>query len=551
MDYVKSFKERRNKVEKIEIRLNNFLFNSGILGFYNILEQAGKKDKIEYQQNRLIVEKDVFDHFEEDYCAEMIRQYEEDTKWYTIKKRQSEVENYQLDNPEEQEKFDKFFSFLKTAVESASYKSGYEILKEQGITENPYLYLEQAKKEKEREEKRKLALKIIEHIKQYKEVYCMKDIIYTKINLFWENVAFLNRNSNKKDIKKEYKLTFVDPVISYLNTQKKSEYRCIECGNIVNKSEAFGMSWLKDVGVDINRKQSGFWNFNPDTFLCPICNLIYSCIPLGFTMMGSNGIFVNNNESIEILMEQNSNIKRKIETEKDNFNTIYQKIFYNILNRVQQQYNQIAKKQEPTNIQVIKRISLAKDEIKYQFNTISKDKLETFETVAKNFEKLLPVRLKSGESVYAEVLENFLENKKQYNLLNKILTDESENKNCVSHILEIQIKSIGGKRMQELEQYKGDLIEAGETLQKYFYVNKENENKLKSYQMRLGNALRCNSIENFMEQVTNFYLGLGQPIPAGEAFSMMLKKNEYFRVLGYSYLFGLEKKVEGGKKNEE
>ena len=34
-------------MDKIEIRLNNFLFNSGVLGFYKIIENVGKTELIE------------------------------------------------------------------------------------------------------------------------------------------------------------------------------------------------------------------------------------------------------------------------------------------------------------------------------------------------------------------------------------------------------------------------------------------------------------------------------------------------------------------------
>lgn len=48
----------------------------------------------------------------------------------------------------------------------------------------------------------------------------------------------------------------------------------------------------------------------------------------------------------------------------------------------------------------------------------------------------------------------------------------------------------------------------------------------------------------------------GKSIPAVSAFEKMLSDDEYFKILGYAYIIGLEgmaekKEVEGGNKDEE
>lgn len=504
---------------------------------------------MERKSNTLVIKKEAFNHFEQDYINTMINQFEEDTKWMSIKNRKERIKNLNLGESDKEKEFQEHYKFIKKSMESASYKAGYEILKSKNVEENPYEYIEKIKSEKDKEEKRNLTIKLIEHIENNKETYCMKDIIYTKINCFWENVAFLNRNSNKKDIKEEYKNVFVTPFIEYINNTRKSDYSCIECGNTISKKEASGMSWLKDVGVDINRKKSGFWNFNEDTYICPICNLIYSCVPLGFTMVGSNGIFVNNNESMKELCQDNTLMKVEEEIKEDIFENTYQKILYNYINRTEQITNEKRTKYEPKNIQVVKRIG-AKDNQKYEFNVLSKDKLSILGKTINQFKGLI------GTSFYQEALSNLIEGRKQYRLIDRILRENKKN-NKIENILIIQLNSIGGIDVKERKQRIDEMIEEGEKIQKHFFYEKENQNKIKSYVYKLQGALKSNNIEEFLKLFTLFYGSMGRPMPNCEAVTMLIQEPEYFRLLGYSYVYGLQKRVdkkvnnEGGNENEE
>lgn len=528
-------------METFKIRLNDFLYNSGVLGFYRVLEQSEKEDLMQIEGNSLTIESKALEGFEKDYIQTMLDTFEEDTKWYTIVNSKEMIK--QIDTINEKEKLKNVFSMVKRVSESASYKSGYESIKKQVKEENPYELLKLAKEEKDEQKQKEYIIKIIEHLQRYKEVYCMKDIIYTKINCFWEGLAFLNRNANKNNIEEEYKKVFVEPAKEYLMQTKNSDYTCIECGSKISKTEANGMSWLKDVGVDMNRKKSGFWNFKESTFLCPICSLIYSCVPLGFQMIGSNGIFVNNNESFIALQRHNSIFDK---TERVNFEGTYHKIIYNYINRITQIGNEKKTNYEPKNIQVIKRIR-NKDNQYYEFNILSKDKLEILRKANKDFNRLI------NTSVYQEVLNNLLNGTRQYYLIDKILRQKNETK-YVKSILNIQSASIeGGKNLEERKELIKEMIEAGERLQKYFFINKENKNKLEAYTLRLQNALNANNVGTFMKIFTMFYGSMGQPMPKGNGIRKMIEDQEYFRLLGYAYIYGLGKIVDskGGNENEK
>ena len=109
--------------------------------------------------------------------------------------------------------------------------------------------------------------------------------------------------------------------------------------------------------------------------------------------------------------------------------------------------------------------------------------------------------------------------------------------------------------MQNRKERIEEIIEEGEKLQKYFFHQKENENKLKSYAFKLQGALKANNVEEFMKLFTLFYGSLGIPMPNCEAIKVLIEEPESFRLLGYSYIYGLEKridkKIEGGNENEE
>ena len=199
-------------MEEITIRLNDFLFNSGILGFIKVLENAEKEDLIETKANTINVNPKAIENFASDYISAMLNTYEEDTKWYTIVSMKEWIRNLDIEDKEQIKKLEEQYKFIKKSMESASYKAGYEILKKKQIEVEPYDFIEQLKKEKDIVKRKELIIKIIEHIEKNKRVYCMKDIIYTKINCFWSNVAFLNRNANKNDIEEEYQKVFVTTV---------------------------------------------------------------------------------------------------------------------------------------------------------------------------------------------------------------------------------------------------------------------------------------------------------------------------------------------------
>ena len=206
-------------MEEVEVRLNNFLFNSGVLGFYRIIENVGKLDLIKAEGNSLKIKKEVFENFEKDYIKTMLDKFGKDTRWYTITERKEKIKELDLSKKEDLQILDDYYKFAKKAIESNSYKAGYEIAKD---TENPYEYIEKVKNHKNNETMKESLLKLTNYLSKHKEIYCMKDIMYNKINMFWESVAFFNSSKIRNNIEEEYKNAFVSPVLKYLSKVQKS-----------------------------------------------------------------------------------------------------------------------------------------------------------------------------------------------------------------------------------------------------------------------------------------------------------------------------------------
>lgn len=535
-------------METYKLRINDFMYNAGVLGFYRILEHVDKEHLVSIEGNAMNIKKEVINNFTNDYINTMIYNFKKETKWHNITSKKSWIKSLEL-NDELKDKIENFYKDVKNAMWSASYKSGYESIKDR-VEFNPYKELESIKKDTALLEIKESIIRIIEHLEEYREVYCMKDIIYTKINLFWENVAFLNTQKNKSDIKVEYEKSFVQPFVEYLENERKSDLSCMECSNKIIKKEAFSMSWIKDMGIDLNRKKSSFWNFKEDTFICPICNLIYSCIPLGFTIVKNRAVFINNNESIDSLIKDNNMVILNIEDQKD-ISNVYNKVITNYINKLIQSENDKSTIYEPKNIQVIKRIPL-NGEYKYEFNIISKDKLEVIRRSKRNFEKLVNTNL------YERVLSNLLSGIRQYNLINEILyKNDRFEVISVREILKIELNSMGGINVQEKEIQINSMIFEGEKLQRAFEAKGENKNKLESFKYQLQDALNANSVEKFMKIFIRFYGGLGIAMPNNKGIKNLITNVEDFKLYGYAYVYGLGKTLYrkdnnlGGNDNEE
>lgn len=549
----------------ITITLKDFLFNAGICGFLRVLQQDHFDMEDLQISNTIKVPISLLENFHDKYIKALLGHFQNDTLYQSLI---VEYERYSRVNPADISpgEYEKFVSRLTNKLTSASYNSGYEIIAAGGDSTDVLSLVKEFKKEKDIQKSLLICQNLISYMVKHREILCMKDIIYTKINMFWQGVAFLNTLNSKKDIKECYYKDFVLPALNYLEKKNKGNMQCIQCGNPISVSLGKGMSWLNDVGIDMARKRSHYWNFKPDTYICPICYLIYSCIPLGFAVVGSDAIFINNNESIQELLADNS-IHLKGGEAYNTLNELYYKVLYSFID----EGNQFQTK-EIQNIQIIKRTSSGTDSSRYVFNTLSKPLLEILERSKENFRHLLNWSFKQEKdtyvNVYQEVADNFFSGRNQYSLVSTILHKVfSENITApyVKDILTIQRRQMrrfklsheGGSSTMYVSKAEFEAAyTAGKKIRSEYLKDMaaEKEQKkvnesLRSFVYPLLLSLKTKDQGKFNDTMFRFYVGRSESIP--KILIDMQQNDEKFQMLGYTFVAGIQGDSMEPKKNTD
>jgi len=289
------------------------MYNAGIVGLINILRSAEIKPNCE--KNMLCFSSEVLVDFSGYYFKYMCEKYKKTTTWFRII-------DYSLPDADQfdekkLEAFNKHVEFVKKTLLSNSYKNTYALI--EGDTHNIESLATGLKKITKRKaetvddvssqikETIERIKKIVEYLKLPKaEKYIVaRNISYSVIQQFWEGVSFLHKKANVKDMYQELDAYFIKPIEKYLVEQQdekkysKYKYHCFTCKNKFSKlGSAYELTWLNKTGVDSSRKSSHFWNYLSDAYICPLCNLVYACIPAGFTTVNGKGIFINENDNI-------------------------------------------------------------------------------------------------------------------------------------------------------------------------------------------------------------------------------------------------------------
>lgn len=543
--------------EYFEINLDTFLFNAGVIGFIEVLEEAKAKkgesldDKKDfyYEGQTLFVRKEFLlnTDLSQMYIDAMVRKFSDKTNISeSIKKI-----NIILNDKENKD----FKDDIKNIIDyfsAASIKTGLETLIAKGISVNIQNNIEKIKEiikaKNTYTEHIKNHLKEIksdfENSREVRDTLLMKNIMYTKINPFWENKAFLLPANSKKDIKEMFYKSFEEPLKELINNKKKYNYTCIVCNESINKD--IDTTFLFEVGVDTNRKKSAFWNYNADSFICALCNYIYACTPLGFIDMSNLMLFVNQNDNIETLIKMNEKIDF-VNNEENKTYTAYNEIIRRIL---------LEKTKELKSIQVIVR-----DKNHYLFNTIGKDSLQIIES-RKNelnyISKIKSVKITDDYwiDIYKDCLENILNFKNQWHLIFILLKIENNNflLKTIFYILKIQIaKNIiflkEDNNMQKQfdlayiaykngNEIRAKLIGANSSANLNSEQNKEADNKLRGLVYQLINYVHTSNRDLFLSNITRLYAGMNLSIPS--IFLNIFKNDEEFKVIGNAYILGLK-----------
>ena len=543
---------------EIRIEINNWQYNAGVVGLYNILENS-KSPSLRVDHEAIYFDSNELENFEEKYFNYLIKVYEKTLSWYKITSFSNRLEyfkNKEIDEKDLAEINDYIKEVLKKYLKSNSYVAAYDFISGDidPIEEEKNLKtitLKKKEKIEDRLEEIKETLNKIEKIIEYfnspsgKKYVGGKNIIYNIIKNGWSGVSFGNPQTKEKDIYKDFKNYFVTPVNEYIESDKKKyKYNCFICNREIKNLDS-SFSFLVNTGFDIARKPSNVWNFANDVAMCPICRLIYSCVPVGFSYVYGTGIFINANTNISELIRINSKIKEDIYGENSLAG------IYKVLNRELQKDMEY----ELEDIQLVRF-----ENEKYYFNILSKNMIRVMIKSKNDIQLLESLTYKfNGESysLIDEITKKLLNNENLFNLIHRIIYSKVAgdsiylNSFAIFSTIKINFRMLKGIGYMENKEINilSKARAAGKNLKK-IYKEKEVEHKIPGICYRLLNGIKTNNITMTMDTILNCYLYCKEEVP--KVIIEMMGSEEEFKELGYSFVTGLlAKELEDKKENKD
>ena len=567
--------------EKIELKLKDWLFNAGLLGFINILGKEAKNNgELEFDnKNRLIrFSPKVLENFEYKYFDFFIKRYGKTLTYGKILEFEKYIDEFEENGEKirsinELKMINDKITFFKAKIKSESYKKAYDFIEKNGT--NKILGLEkELKKIKEPKENIdeiskddvknniKIMKEIIDFFKKkitdkngnVKNYLAAKNIAYVIINNAWSSVSFLNRANAAKDIYEEYKSYFVEPALEYINADKsKFKYKCT-ISNMPMKDYKNTLGFLNDTGFDVNRKPSHVWNFVNDIAVTPLVTLVYSCVPAGFICGADKGIFVNANHNIDQLCNINNGIAYNIledESEEKNIN-----LYKNLLKEIKKEKDNT--KYELSDIQIVKF-----EKGHYKFTLLSRNILKLLSENKEKLDDLLDKWYLIDRRyfyLYDTAITELLNNQNLFSLINKLCYYKISKTKLycklknIEDLLKINLDYI--RRLKKMD--KQEIVEKEEskkiseelTEKDIFYIRRDamifreeyirksgNDKKIGSLLYRLQNALRINNVDMFMDALISAHAYAGKNISS--LFAKALLNDENFQTLGHGFLLGL------------
>lgn len=573
---------------EVKLEMADWLFNAGITGLVNIMREGDIPHSI--QANRLQFSTNNLKSFGHLFFQYFESRYIEYVSYTTIIKKGQQLLEVKNWDEKQLKAWNDYIDRTKGLLKSNSYKAAYDIISDSTFD---LLAAERVLKKihlKKNQSIEDIQNEINDSVQKVKEILAYmrkaevrehiiaKNIAYTVIDNFWSGVSFLHSKATKNNMFMEFDSYFVEPVLNYVNEDhSKDKYSCFVCTRSISKLSkpaAFDLAWLNRIGVDMNRKSSHFWNLNASTcYICPICNLVYSCVPAGFTILRGQGYFVNCNSSLGQLIRLNRNYEEKIIKEDETIQTLELRSYYQIVDLMEQSKSKQAAA-EIDNIQIVKysnRQDNRTDQVRpYTFNILSKDKLNVIQKNQKPLERMMNrfVKLKDDSyiNIYQSVLERLYANRNQFDLIAQLIhsnlpTDDKpiRGASSIRDIIYLNNYFLGSiKKIKEdgtmsyaSSWVKADTIQDMEKSGKKLYQAyraKNATNKLSGITYRLLNALKSSHTGRFMDTFVNAHLYVGVGVPTD--ITTALQDEHKLQTLGYAFIVGLRSSGIGSTENE-
>lgn len=559
--------------DTIRLTMGDWQWNAAVIGFINVIGQENVSfvgaDTVEFSVK-------VLEEFEDKYFAYFIKTYEKTLSWYKIVSYKDKLYAYEESGFESfdlkaLQGLNTYIKDVKRYIKSNSYKAAYEFIDsdvDMLSLEKQLATLKEPKSHQQFDGDKKRIIAEVKlaftHLRQIID-YCdsisgkryigAKNIIYTVINNAWNGVSFLNAQTKEKDVYVDFKTYFVETATDYLKIDKsKYKYNCFVCDAPI-KDMSNDLSFLNATGFDVARKSSHVWGFQNDIATCPVCKLIYSCLPAGIIYTYDRGIYVNANIQLRNALNINFKIRNDIlRTHEGGMRSVY----YALVGALHETENQTAKF-ELADVQVVRY-----ENESYRFNILSPKMLEIIVASEQELNSLIKTAFsENGVSVqiYDEVIARIFNSQNLFTLIHRMLHYKlSDSSKCyfngahVNHLLKINQRiytNLGGMKMEktrEQEQGNTDLVKnakaAGYYLRKE-YTSKGSDNKLPGICYRLLNALKTSNSDMFMDVTLNCYLYVNCQVP--KVMTDVLGQEKSFSTMGYAFVAGM---IDGQDINE-
>lgn len=548
-------------MEKLRVGLNTALFNAGLLGFIEMLDSNNIKyddsvpNEIEIDAKKL-AEVDLAQM----YIDAVIDKFKKSTRVYRALENIERLLNFQVSDEEKQKEFKNTCKDISIAFTQQSIKTGLQTLASEGIVTNILDSVKELNSQKDVDKCKEILGSILNDLTKEKvlQTLYMKNIMYNKINMIWTNISFLNRHESNSDIKQSFHKAFAMPLLDMIGSDKKGKKQCSNCGSYYDNLKSY--SYLNDVGMDTAKKKSAYWNYNPDLMVCPFCNFIFACSPLGFNQLGQDLVFVNENRSIESLNNSNGKLKTEEES-KENYR--YKIISTLILEEAE------VKEKEIDNIEVLIRHK-GGDKEYYILDIIDRSLIKILSNCKNELNLLKNRRMEISSKGYIniaeEALSRLLGRRSQWDLINNLLYSlisklikengnprllkESGNPYDIGLLLNIEIKRKEEKSVGFKINRARKLWDEGYLLKNHFESDSANENKLRGIIYKLQNAIRVEDKDLFFDLLIRMYSSINKSIP--DSFLQIMESDESFKEIGTAFILGaLGSKSEKSEDKEE
>ncbi len=506
--------------EKIQLYMEDWMKNAGIVGLCNILKNSG--DSVIFYENYVEFESEFLVDFEKKYFSYFREKY----KNTTVYSRLSENIEYLINKNEidiDTKKHEKELKYIKEKLKNSAYK---EI--------------------KDNVEMAKLNQPTVEFLKEIlTEINSKKEYILEKETTGYYDQRVRNSKSPNAVIDKYINTNMLkikessNIVLRYIQEDtEKYKIKCFTCENRVKKINT-GLSFLNNIYFDTSRKTSHVWDFNNDIEICPICKLVYFCIPAGFTTIYGKGMYINITNSIEQAININERFRIDV---LEQYRKGQSLTYKSLVKAINERDNEIIR-YELVDIQLIRC-----EDNTYKFNLLSRNALRIIRYSKEDLNNLLDCGFKEINTyfnVYELVIDRLLNNQNMFTLAQKLLhyklsqpKDSYYNSYHILKILDINIRFL--KEVGYMKESDKDIVKLGNNAGFFLrkqYKDKGSVDKLTGISYRLLNSLKTNNINSFMDTVLNCYLYTKESVP--KVIVDSLKDEEQFKTIGYAFVAGL------------